>query len=138
VSASPLRAALDAVTGEHGCSLKDLTVLEFLRLAEALPDLVLGVGQRLEELAVGAVPGAVLPVSLAACVVAGGGAWVERPGGGGQASDGGRVDARALRARQDREDRLDQVAGVLEHFRAREEGFLVSGHDSCLPLRSVA
>ena len=30
---------------------------EFLHLAEVLPDLVLGVGQRLEELAVGAVPG---------------------------------------------------------------------------------
>ena len=30
---------------------------EFLHLAQVLPDLVLGVGQRLEELAVGAVPG---------------------------------------------------------------------------------
>ena len=73
---------------------------EVLHLAEVLPDLVLGVGQRLEELAVGAVPGSVPPVLLAARAVADGGAGVEGLQGGGQADDRARVDARALRARR--------------------------------------
>ena len=69
-----------------------------LHLAQALADLVLGVGQRLEELAVGAVPGAVLPVFLAARAVTGAGAGVQGLQGGGQADDRPRVDAGALRA----------------------------------------
>lgn len=92
---------------------------------------------RLKELGVGPVPAAGVPVVLGSGVVAGTGAGVEGPGGGGQASDGGRVDARALRAREDRGDRLDELADVFEDFRACDELLLVSAHDPCLPLRNV-
>jgi hypothetical protein len=79
---------------------------ECLHFAQALADLVLGIRQRLEELAVGAVPGAVLPVFPATCGVAGAGAGVQGLQGGGQADHCPRVDAGALRAGEDPADGL--------------------------------
>ena len=56
VAAGLLKVPLRAVQGH------DNLFLEGLHLAQVLADLILGIGQRLEELAVRAVPGAVLPV----------------------------------------------------------------------------
>ena len=136
-SASAIAACLDAVaavalvldghrvggfqSGLRGVHRGGELLLQLLRFPQPLQDVALGLGRGLEELAVGAVSAAGLPVLLAACVIPGAGAGVERADRGLQAGDSGRVDARSLRARQDGGDRLDQVAGVFEHFRAREE-----------------
>jgi hypothetical protein len=66
---------------------------QLLRFPQPLQDVALGSGRGLEELAVGAVSGAGLPVLLAASVVPGAGAGVERADRGLQAGDGGRVGA---------------------------------------------
>ena len=87
--------------------------LQVLHLAQALADLILGIRQRLEELAVRAVPGAVLPVLLAARGVPGAGAGVQGLQGGGQADDGPRVDASALCAREDPGDGLDEARRLI-------------------------
>src|SRR5262249_44462026 len=112
---------------------------EFPHFAEALPDLVLGIGQRLEELGVRAVPGTVPPVLLAARLITGFPACrVEFPYGGAQADDGARVDARALRAREHLTDGLGQFPGLVEHLRTRVQPFLFTAHDRVLSSRSAA
>ena len=132
VAAGLLEVPLRAVQGQGNL------FLEFLHLAKVLADLILGIGQRLEELAVGAEPGAVLPVLLAARAVAGAGAGIQGLQGGGQADHGPRVDARALRAREDLGDGLGEFPGLVEHLRARVQLFLFTAHDPGLPSRSAA
>ena len=83
-------------------------LLQLLRFPQPLQDVALSLGRRLEELAIGAVSAAGLPVLLAASVVPGAGAGVERADRGLQAGDSGRVGAGSLRAREDGGDRLDQ------------------------------
>ena len=94
VAAGLLEVLLRAVQGQGNL------FLEGLHLTGTLADLILGVGQRLEELGVRAVPGAVPPVLLAAGAVTGAGAGVQGLEGGGQADHRPRVDASALRARE--------------------------------------
>ena len=110
--------------------------VELFYVAEPVADLVFGVADRLQELAVGPVPAAGVPVGAAARLVAGRGAGrVECGDGGPQADDGARVDARAGRAGQDRGDGRGQFTGLVQHLRARVKLFLVAAHDRVLPLR---
>ena len=68
-------------------------LLQLLRFPQPLQDVALGPGRGLEELAIGAVSAAGLPVLFAASVVPGAGAGVERADCGLQAGDSGRVGA---------------------------------------------
>jgi hypothetical protein len=113
-----LEVLLHAVQGQG-----DL-FLEFLHLAQLLADLVLGIGQRLEELAVGAVPGAAVPVFLAARAVPGAGAGIEGLQGSGQADDGPRVDARALPVRRQGRHPASLVFEACQPDRAFTTGLL--------------
>ena len=93
---------------------------ELVHVVEPLADLVFGVADRLQELAVGPVPAAGVPVGAAACLVTGRAAGRVQCGDGGpQADDGARVDARAGRAGQDRGDGRGQFTGLVQHLRAR-------------------
>ena len=100
-----------------------------LLLLQLLPDVTLGLADRLQEFGIGSISAAGEPIFLAASVVPGIGAEVERPGRSGQAGGRSRVHARALRAREDRGDQPGQFVSVVEHLRAREELFLVTAHD---------
>ena len=56
--------------------------------------------------------------------------------GGGQADHRLRVDARALRAREDPGDALGEFPGLVQHLRARVQLLLFTAHDPGLPSRS--
>ena len=79
---------------------------ELPHVAERVEGLVFGVTDRLEELSIGAVPAAGVPVGAAAGLITGRGAArrIQCGDGGPQADDGARVEARTGRAVQDRGD----------------------------------
>ena len=102
-------------------------------LALPFPDLVLSVADGFQELGIGTVPAARLPVRVAARLVARCAACrVERPDRFPQAGDGGRVDARAGRAGEDPGEGRGELAGVVQHLRARVQLFFVAGHQRLL------